>query len=230
MALPILEKILGRTDARPAQELEKRLERLLRDIGKPRIANPSKYWFAKEVQKSTAPTLLSIPFEKANEFAVVWAQNRVPYGLMLFAQSQYPTIDYDLWAYTRTQYRGLNIAKLTLAEGIRQLALENRDIVLTAEILIENERTRSGAVRWLKVLGFIASQSEAESEFKRLYMATYTRSVLQEALQALTPEYQKPGKKMPPMPPDILSKFTAPLTESFDRGGSDLLNHRRAGV
>jgi len=85
-------------------------------------------------------------------------------------------------------------------------------------------------VRWLKVLGFIASQSEAENEFKRLYMATYTRGVLQEALQALTPEYQKPGKKMPPMPPDILSKFTAPLTESFDAGGSDLLNRRRAGV
>lgn len=230
MPLPVLEKILGRTATLPSQQLAKRLEKLLRDIEKPKIAHPSKYWIAKEVQKTTAPLLLTLPFEKEEEFAVVWAQNRQAYGVMLFAQSQYPTIDHDLWAYTRVKYRGHNIAKLTLAEGIRQLALKNKDFVLTAEILIENEPTRRSAVRWLKVLGFIASQSQEETTYKRLFMAAYTRETLYKALLTLPTEFQQVKTKMPPMPPDILSKFTSHLTNSFDAGGSELLDRRRTSV
>lgn len=230
MPLPTLEKIFGRTETLPSQQLAKRLEKLLHDIEKPRVTHPAKFWIAKEVQKATAPLLLTIPFEQKKEFAVAWAQNRQAYGVMLFAQSQWPTVDYDLWAYTRAKYRGHNIAKLSLAEGIRQLALESRDFVLTAEILIENERTRRSAIRWLKVLGFIASESQNETTYKRLFMATYTRDVLCKALLALPTEFQEVKKKMSPMPPDILSKFTAPLTNSFDEGGQDLLNRRRTPV
>lgn len=228
MALPVLEKIFGRKETRPARDLEKRLEKLLRNIERPKVTHPAKFWIAKEVQKATAPALITVPFEKENEFAIVWAQNRKPSGLMLFAQSQFPTIDYDLWAYTRVEFRGLNIAKLTLAEGIRQLALKGKDCVLTAEILIENERTRSGAVRWLRVLGFIASQGEGE--YKRLYMAAYTKELLQKAFDVLPPEFQRSDRKMSPMPPDILSKFASLLTNSFEKGGSDLLDRRRSGV
>ena len=230
MPLPVLEKIFGRAETLPSQQFAKRLEKLLRDIEKPKIAHPSKFWIAKEVQKATAPLLLTIPFEKEREFAVVWAQNRVPYGLMLFAQSQYPTVDYDLWAYTRVKHRGHNIAKLTLAEGTRQLALEERDIVLTAEILIENERIRQSVVRWLKVLGFIASEGQEETTYKQLFMAAYTKELLQKALLALPTEFQKPEKKTPPMPPDILAQFTSKLTNSFDEGGSELLERRRTSV
>jgi hypothetical protein len=230
MPLPVLEKIFGQKETRPARDLEKRLEKLLRDIEKPRVAHPSKFWIAKEVQKTTAPQLLTIPFEQKGEFAIIWAQNRQAYGVMLFAQSQYPTVDHDLWAYTRTKYRGHNIAKLTLAEGIRQLALARKDSVLTAEILIENERTRQGAVRWLKVLGFIASESQEQTTYKRLFMAAYTKDTLYKALLELPAEFQEEKRKMPPMPPDILSKFTSHLTKSFDEGGSDLLTRRRSSV
>ena len=230
MPLPVLETIFGHKETRPARDLEKRLEKLLRDIEKPKIAHPSKYWIAKEVQKTTAPQLLTIPFEQKGEFAVVWAQNRQAYGVMLFAQSQYPTVDHDLWAYTRVKYRGHNIAKLTLAEGIRQLAVKGKDTVLTAEILIENQRTRRSAVRWLRVLGFIASKSQDEKLYKRLFMAAYTKDTLHRALLELPTEFQQIKKKMPPMPPDILSKFTSHLTSSFDEGGSDLLTHRRSSI
>ncbi len=225
MPLPNLKKIFGHSETRPDLDLAKRLEKLLRDIEKPRVINPSKFWYAKEVQKATSPLLITIPFEKPGEFAIVWAQNRVSYGLMLFAQSKWPNIDYDLWAYTREKYRGHNIAKLTLAEGIRQLATEGKEAILTAEILIENPRTRSGAVRWLSVLGFIASESD--SEYKRLYMAAYTKQVLQNALLTLPSEYRNPSKKMPPLPPDILAKFTSHLANSFEQGGQQLIEQRR---
>ncbi len=228
MSLPVLEKILGRREAHPDQELGRRLEKLLRSIERPKIAHPSKFWIGREVQKAVAPLLLTVPFEEKGEFAVVWAQNREPYGLMLFAESQWPAVDYDLWAYTRTKYRGHNISKLTLAEGIRQLALQGKDIVLTAEILIENERTRVGAVRWLKVLGFIASKKNEESTYKRIFMAAYTKELLHKALLSLPEQYQKPEKKMPPLPPDLLTKFMTPLTSSFDEGGKALLDRRRA--
>ncbi|OGY17836.1 MAG: hypothetical protein A2900_00395 [Candidatus Chisholmbacteria bacterium RIFCSPLOWO2_01_FULL_50_28] len=228
MSLPVLEKIFGRSEAHPDQELARRLEKLLRSIEKPRIAHPSNFWIGREVQKTTAPILLTIPFEEKGEFAVVWAQNRAPYGLMLFAKSQWPVVDYDLWAYTRSKYRGHNISKLTLAEGIRQLAIEGRDRVLTAEILIENERTRQGAVRWLKVLGFIASQDKAEESYKRIFMAAYTKEVLKTALATLPEPYQRPEKKMSPLPPDLLTAFVGPLTESFNQGGKALLDRRRS--
>lgn len=227
MALPVLEKILGHTETRPDQQLAKRLEKLLRDIEKPKISHPAKFWIAKEVQKTTAPLLLTIPFQQKGQFTVIWAQNRQAYGVMLFAQSQYPTIDYDLWAYTRAKHRGHNIAKLTLAEGIRQLALAGKETVLTAEILIENQRTRQGAIRWLKVLGFIASESDNKSSYKRLFMAAYTRDILHQALLSLPVNFQEEKKKMPPMPPDILSKFTNSLTNSYDQGGQTLLDQRR---
>lgn len=228
MPLPVLEKIFGHTETRPDLKLARRLEKLLRDIEKPKITHPAKFWVAKEVQKSVSPTLLTLPFEKDYQFTVIWAQNRKTYGVMLFAQSQWPTVDYDLWAYTRKRHRGHNIAKLTLAEGIRQLANQNRDTVLTAEILIQDERTRQGAIRWLKVLGFLASENQDQTGYKRLYMAAYTREILQLALRSLPPEYQQSQKKMSPMPPDILSQFTSILTNSFDQGGSDLLNRRRS--
>lgn len=237
MGLPVLEKLLGKAETRPARDLEKRLEKLLRDIEHPKLVHPAKYWIAKEVQKTQSPILLTIPFDfapdkppgKEQEFAVVWAQNRRTYGIMLFAGSQYPTIDYDLWAYTRAQYRGHNIAKFTLAEGLRQLALQSRDVVLTAEILIENERTRQGAVRWLKALGFIASASEKQELYKRLFLAAYPKALLAQALQSLPSQFQQHFKKMPPLPPDILAQFTTPLTASFDTGGSALLDSRRKG-
>lgn len=228
MPLPVLEKILGRSEAHPDQELARRLEKLLRSIEKPKITHPAKFWIAKEVHKANAPTLLSIPFEEKGEFAVVWAQNRQPYGLMLFAKSQWPAVDYDLWAYTRTKYRGHNIAKFTLAEGIRQLAIEGKDAVLTAEILIENERTRSGAVRWLRVLGFIASEDKGGESYKRIFMAAYPREVLRKALLTLPEIYQKPEKKMSPLPPDLLTQFISPLSTSFDEGGKALLDRRRS--
>src|SRR4030043_722295 len=160
MPLRSFKNLFGRAETRPDQALAERLEKLLRDIERPKIAHPSKFWYAKEVQKAIAPLLITMPFETEGQFVVVWAQNRTPYALMLFAQSKWPNIDYDLWAYTREKFRGQNIAKLTLVEGIRQLALQNREAVLTAEILIENERTREGSVRWLKVLGFIPSENE----------------------------------------------------------------------
>lgn len=228
MPHPILTKLFGRSESRPDQALSKRLEKLLKNIEKPRIAHPSKLWYAKEVQKAVSPLLITIPFEKPGEFAIVWAQNRIPYGLMLFAQSNWPNIDYDLWAYTREKYRGHSIAKQTLSEGIRQLAIDGKEAVLTAEILIEDERTRQSSVRWLKVLGFIASETDSQSNYKSLYMAAYTQEVLQKALNSLPTEFQKKEKKMPPMPPDILTKFTDQLTESFDQGGSDLLARRRS--
>lgn len=226
----MLEHLFGKKESRPAQDLAKRLEKLLKNIEKPKISHPSKFWYAKEVQKSSSPQLLTIPFEKKGEFAIVWAQNRKPYGLMLFAQSQWPTMDYDLWAYTREEYRGHNIAKLTLAEGIRQLATEGKNVVLTAEILIENENIRKSAVRWLKILGFIASQSEDDKLYKRLFMAAYTKSTLEKALNSLPAKFKYKKKKMPPMPPDILSQFTSRLTQSYDQGGSDLLEKRRSRV
>jgi hypothetical protein len=228
MPLSLINKFFGHPEPRPAQALAKRLEKLLRDIEKPRALHPAKFWFAKEVKKSTSPTLLTVNLEKKSELAVLWAQNRELLGLMLFAQSKWPTIDYDLWAYTREKHRGHNIAKLTLAEGIRQLALSKKDSVLTAEILIENQRTRQGAVRWLKVLGFIASQSEKQTSYKRLFMAAYTKSILQKALIALPTEFQVPDKKIPPMPPDILTKFTKVLSDSYSQGGYQLLERRRS--
>jgi hypothetical protein len=228
MASAILNKIFGRVESRPDLDLASRLEKLLRDIGKPRVLNPSKFFLAKEVQKSIAPTLLTIPFENQNEFAIVWAQNRVPYGLMLFAQSKWPNIDYDLWAYTREKYRGLNIAKLTLAEGVRQLALEKKESVLTAEILIHDERTRKGSVRWLNSLGFIASQTDSVSDYRRLYMAAYTKEVLETALRALPGEYQEQTKKMSPLPPDILTDFSNALKDSYHQGGRQLIERKRS--
>jgi len=228
MSLPVLEKIFGKSEAHPDQDLACRLEKLLRSIEKPRIVHPAKFWIAKEVQKTIAPTLLTIPFEEKAEFAVVWAQNREPYGLMLFAKSQWPSVDYDLWAYTRTKYRGHNISKLTLAEGIRQLAIEAKDIVLTAEILIENERMRAGAVRWLKLLGFISSEENADNTYKHVFMAAYTKEILRRALLTLPEGYQKPEKKMSPLPPDLLTAFVAPLTDSFATGGKALLDRRRS--
>src|SRR3990170_5098036 len=226
MSLPVLEKIFGRSEAHPDQELARRLEKLLRSIEKPRIAHPSNFWIGREVQKTTAPILLTIPFEEKGEFAVVWAQNRQPYGLMLFAKSQWPAVDYDLWAYTRSKYRGHNISKLTLAEGIRQLAITGKDIVVTAEILIENERTRQGAVRWLRVLGFISSEDQGSNTYQRIFMAAYPKEVLRKALATLPEQYQKPEKKMSPLPPDLLTAFVAPLTASFDEGGKALLDRR----
>lgn len=228
MPHPILNKLFGRAETRPDLALAKRLEKLLRNIEKPKVLHPAKFWYAKEVQKATAPLLLTIPFENQGEFAIVWAQNRKPSGLMLFAQSKWPNIDYDLWAYTREKHRGHNIAKLTLAEGIRQLALKQKNSVLTAEILIQDQRTRQGAVRWLKVLGFIASQSDQDTSYKRLFMAAYTKEILQKALQSLPTEYQLQTKKMSPLPPDILTQFTNVLSQSFDQGGSQLLDLRRS--
>jgi hypothetical protein len=230
MPFDLLEKVFGHVETQPSQQLAKRLEKLLRDIEKPRVTHPAKFWVAKEVQKATAPLVLTIPFEQKGQFTVVWAQNRQAYGVMLFAQSQYPSVDYDLWAYTRTKHRGHNIAKLTLAEGIRQLALERKDAVLTAEILIEDERTRRGAVRWLHVLGFIASEDQQETTYKRLFMAAYTKNTLSKSLLSLPTEFQEAKKKMPPMPPDILSKFTSHLTSSYDEGGHALLSRRRSTI
>lgn len=223
----ILNKLFGRDASRPDLDLARRLEKLLRDIQKPRLLNPAKFFIAKEVQKATFPLLLTIPFENPNEFAVLWAQNRTPYGIMLFAQSKWPNVDYDLWAYTREKYRGLNIAKITLIEGIRQLALQKKEAVLTGEILIHDERTRRGSVRWLESLGFVAPEGSSSSTYKRLFMAGYTLPVLQKALNSLPAEFQKPTKKMPPMPPDILSGFTACLKNSYRQGGYDLIQKKR---
>lgn len=227
MSLSLFSKLFGHTEIHPARQLAYRLEKLLKDFEKPKVLDPAKFWFAKEIRKSTSPTLLSLDLEK-NEFAVLWAQNRELLGLMLFAQSKWPNIDYDLWAYTREKYRGHSIAKLTLAEGIRQLALSNKDVVLTAEILIENQSTRDSAVRWLEVLGFIASQSDNQDSYKRLYMATYTKEILNQAFSSLPPEFQVPDKKMPPMSPDVLTKFCQELSASYNQGGYRLLEKRRS--
>jgi hypothetical protein len=226
MPLTKLINLFGHQQTRPDLQLAQRLEKLLQDLEKPRVSHPSKYWYAKEIKKATAPLLLTIPFEKPGQFAIVWAQNRVPYGLMLFAQSKWPNIDHDLWAYTRAKHRGHNIAKLTLAEGIRQLAIKGNDAVLTAEILIENQRTRQGATRWLKVLGFVESSKQPTSTSKGLYLATYTTQILKKALHSLPPEFQQPVKKTPPMPPDILTAFTSHLQNSFNLGGNKLLSSR----
>lgn len=230
MKLPVLNRIFGHRETRPDLDLAQRLEKLLRDIEKPSGLHPSKLWIAKEVQKTTSPLLLTIPFEEKGEFAILWAQNRRASGVMLFASSRWPFVDHDLWAYTRARERGHSIAKLTLAEGIRQLALQDKDVVLTAEILIEDERTRAGAVRWLEVLGFIASQTEKETTYKRLFMAAYPKTILRAAILELPEDYQRPGKKMPPLPPDLLIHFTSHLTRSFDEGGSALLSRRRTGL
>jgi hypothetical protein len=227
MAFPSLIKLFGRKENRPDLELAQRLEKLLRDIERPKLLNPSKFWYAKEVQKAVSPLLLTIPFEQEGQFVIVWAQNRTPYGLMLFSLSKWPNVDYDLWAYTREQFRGQNIAKLTLVEGLRQLALQKREAILTAEILIDNERTREGSVRWLKVLGFIPSENEGESSFKSLYIASYTKEILQKAFASLPSEYQTEEQKMSPLPPDILTNFASYLTDSFNEGGSELLDRRR---
>ncbi len=228
MELTTLRKILGHKETRPDLKLAQRLEKLLRNLERPPVSQLSKFWIAKEIRKAKAPLLFTIPFEKEGQFAVIWAQNRKPYGLMLFAQSKWPNIDHDLWAYTRSKYRGHNIAKLTLAEGIRQLTFTRKGAILTGEILIENQKTRRSTVRWINSLGFVASKSESESLYKRLYIAAYTKEVLQTALHTLPPEYQKPKNKMPPMPPDILASFTAKLKDSFDAGGRQLLSRRRS--